>query len=245
MGDLADPVTGEAGHHDARDVQATGDRVADVLAPAGWPFARTGTIRSIRRQCESIAVKNRCTAAVPAVFEREGGIRTQASVGQQRDERVDLVFGERRDEPVEQCTLLRTAGRGGCGESGERAASIVARARLSALVTASSVSPSKLGGLTRAVAEHVTQQQDGPLVRRQQLDSGDERERDRLAGLVIGPRARAPESAAPPARRDMAATTAPRPRRVGSGGGTGNGAAATGRRADERNRLRHRLVAMR
>ena len=43
-----------------------------------------------------------------------------------------------------------------------------------------------LGYLARVVAQNVAQHKDGALSRRQQLQGGDERERDRLRGLVAG-----------------------------------------------------------
>jgi len=51
---------------------------------------------------------------------------------------------------------------------------MVTRARLSALVTDSSVTPEDLGRLTGGEPEYVAQDQYGALARRQQLHRGDE-----------------------------------------------------------------------
>ena len=95
----------------------------------------------------------------------------------------------------------------------------VARARLRALFTDSSLAWSMPGGLAGAEAEHVAQHQDGALPGRQELQRGDERQRDRLPGLVAGLRAGSGVGQLVQQQRPgRARARATSPSRVGSGG---------------------------
>ena len=60
------------------------------------------------------------------------------------------------------------------------------RARLRALFTASTVESSDVGDFVGMKPEHVTEHQHGQLSRRQELESGHERQRDRLGLFVTG-----------------------------------------------------------
>ena len=127
------------------------------------------------------------------------------------------------------------AGAGGCRPAPGRCR-MAARARLSALVTDSSVVSEHAGRLAGGEAEHVAQDEHGPLPGRQQLQGGDEGQRDRLAGLVPGLRVRA--RVGQPLEQDVRVGLAARsPRRAGSARGcrqpgeSGPSRAAAGRRA--------------
>ena len=242
-GDLADPVTGDADHFDARDVQDTGARVTAVLPPAGCPLARTGTIRAIPRRCVLSAVKKRCTASVPRYSNGRGGIRTHTSS-------VIRAISASTSSSVKaarnRSSSTRSSGRRWQWRRSRRAGRVHRRASpLQGAGDRVLSEPEQLGGLPRAESEHIAQQQHGALVRGEQLDGGDERQRDRLAGLVtgLGPGRLIRE----PLQQHVRIGLQPQhlASRVGSGVGTGSGAAVTGRCLEDRSWLRHRLVAMR
>ena len=93
MGDLTDPVAGEGDHENAalrcrRPV--TGSR---TYSPhAGWPFARTGTIRAIRAGgAASMRGEEAMHGLGAAVLERQGRHPHPRVIGHQRDERVDVA----------------------------------------------------------------------------------------------------------------------------------------------------------
>ena len=120
----------------------------------------------------------------------------------------------------------------------------LARARLSALVTDSWVVSRMLGCFAGVESEDVAEDEDGALTGRQQLQGGDEGQRDGFQGLKPGVRSGC--AVGEPLEQDVGvgSSQSTSPSRVGAGGSSpGGGALISGRRLADRSASRQRLVA--
>jgi hypothetical protein len=108
-------------------------------------------------------------------------------VGEHADEPLDVGGLEGIHEPADDLPLAQRAGRGRAvtAGGGDRAAERGTGA-LEGTVHRDLAGLQHPGGLGRGIAEHVAQHQDGALPRRQALQPGHERQRERLPGLVAG-----------------------------------------------------------
>ena len=121
------------------------------------------------------------------VLERHRRHRHEDVVGQQGDDRVEVGRLVGADELGHERLLGRRVRRREPVRVGRRRRRCrPARARLSALVTDSTVESSMSATSLRVEAEDVAQDEHGELARRQQLQRGHERQRDRLGLLVAG-----------------------------------------------------------
>ena len=141
-----------------------------------------------------LEAKNAATARSPMI-DRPRRHPQHRVLAQQLDERRRRRRAPRRRRSAQQLALRRRGGRWAT-RRGERSASIAARARCSALLTAATVESSSSATSARRPAEHVAQDQDRPLAAGQPLDRGQERELDALAAARSGPRGRRPASPA-------------------------------------------------
>src|SRR5262249_17208099 len=122
-----------------------------------------------------------------AVFEGERRHGESYVLGEQCDELADVASLECGREPLEQLLLLARPGRG------RRVVSVLLQALLELRACSLERARHRLhgrfelrGDLAGAEAENVVEDQGGPLAWGQQLERGDEGERDGLVHLVAG-----------------------------------------------------------
>jgi cytochrome bd ubiquinol oxidase subunit II len=124
--------------------------------------------------------------AAPLVLQRRRRHGQPGVVGEQGDDAVHVAGLVGAGEPLDELFLLGGfRRRGWCGRFREPCA----QGRAGALERAGHRligGPEDAGRLAAGEPEHVTQDQHGPLPRRQPLHRGDEGQRDRLARLVAG-----------------------------------------------------------
>ena len=133
------------------------------------------------------------------VLQRDRRHREPGVVGQQRDHAVDVIAGERGREPRRRPPAPSPNAAAAHAPGPAWAADAPwwpgpAAARCSPTPRCSR---QHVRHLRRPEAEHVPEHEHRPLPRRQVLHRGDERQRDRLLGLVPRLRARRPSRAAP------------------------------------------------
>ena len=152
---------------------------------AGWVLARVGTSRSGAPRRTARSRRNAPIAIAALVLVGLGRHRQPRVVGEQGDDAVDVAGLDRVGEAADDLALALgvrqrrpfAPGRGQARlERRARAAQQAVDRRLAGL--------EHLGDLGGAEAEHVAQHEHRALLRREVLEADDERQRDRLLGLV-------------------------------------------------------------
>ena len=172
-----DPAVGRPPARAAPRARTRRPAAGRYCATAGVPLASTGSAREPRQPRPGPSIQVPMSAA-PRSHISNGGMCWVASSRSSRDERVDVVALEGVDVAGEQRAVRRRPA--AVARAPPPRAASVARARCSALFTDADRGVEQLGDLVGLPAQHVAQDQDGALPRRQVLQRGDERQPDRL-----------------------------------------------------------------